>query len=132
MEEFDISGMYAGYLVGSTPLGFICISFIVWLWTNTSYMGPMISNILLLLAGNIIYFLSATFNLSWFLFLGRFMVGLGGTSYLNRRYISDYASISYRTKVSLLFVAFNTTGTALGPLIGGFCTLIDEHEVFGI
>ena len=60
------------------------------------------------------------------------MVGLGGTSYLNRRYISDYASINYRTKVSLLFVALNATGTALGPIIGGLCTLVDEQELLGV
>lgn len=76
------------------------------------------------LIGNIMYFIAMDLDSAIVLFVGRFLVGLGGARCVNRRYVADYISIRLRTRFSVISVACATLGTALGSIIGGLCTLI--------
>jgi hypothetical protein len=80
-----------------TPLAVLFAGFFYSLWTNSSYKAPLAVSGLIVLCGNVLYFIAYDLGSVVVLFMGRFLIGMGGARVINRRYIADYTSMRLRT-----------------------------------
>ena len=109
-----------GLLVGATPFAAMFSALIYSLWTNKSFRYPLLFSGCMLLSGNLLYAVALEFDCIYFLFAGRFMIGLGGTRGISRRYIADTVLEEERTRILSYFVACGALGMAAGPAIAVF------------
>ena len=115
----------SGLLIGATPFAAMFSALLYSIWTNTSFREPLIFSGGMLLVGNLLYGLALECDCLAFLFIGRFMIGLGGTRGIGRRYIADTVSLQERTRVSSYFVAFGACGMAFGPMMAVYLASFD-------
>eukprot|EP00850_Spirogloea_muscicola_P010018 SM000057S18448 [mRNA] locus=s57:693290:697883:- [translate_table: standard] len=119
-----------GVIIGSMPLAAIASAFAYSSWSNRTYTEPLVVSTVITIVGNLLYAMALNANSIWFLFLGRFLCGLGGARAVNRRYIADHVPLSQRTKASADFVSASALGLAVGPAAAGLLNMLDV-KVFG-
>eukprot|EP00850_Spirogloea_muscicola_P014491 SM000104S09361 [mRNA] locus=s104:391140:395558:+ [translate_table: standard] len=119
-----------GVIIGSMPLAAIASAFAYSSWSNRTYTEPLVVSTAITIVGNLLYAMALNANSIWFLFLGRFLCGLGGARAVNRRYIADHVPLSQRTKASADFVSASALGLAVGPAAAGLLNMLDA-KVFG-
>eukprot|EP00850_Spirogloea_muscicola_P014916 SM000110S18923 [mRNA] locus=s110:283319:287945:+ [translate_table: standard] len=119
-----------GVIIGSMPLAAIVSAFAYSSWSNRNYTEPLVVSTAITIVGNLMYAMALNANSIWFLFLGRFLCGLGGARAVNRRYIADHVPLSQRTKASADFVSASALGLAVGPAAAGLLNMLDV-KVFG-
>ena len=86
-------------------------------WSSKKTKSSMIFSTLLLLAGNVIYSLSQKFQNVNFMFIGRFLLGLGSNRVSNKMYIVNYTPKQYLNRYLSYFHILSVLGTAFGFLI---------------
>jgi len=106
---------FAGFLIGATPLAAMVSALFYSQWTSSGYKSPILFSSCLCILGNLLYFSALEYDCVYFLFAGRFLVGLGGCRGLNRRYIADNVSSIHRTQTLSWFVSAGAAGMAFGP-----------------
>ena len=125
LRELGVSRVYVGLLNSLTPLSGFFFGIVCAFWTNTSYKRPMIMSILSLIVGNLVFGLALVVRAHELLFLGRFLLGIGGSGIIPKKYMTENLSMGNRTRWSAGLVMANAMGMASGPFFIVFLQFID-------
>lgn len=116
LSYLDMPESFSGFLTAlNWGMAIVCGLLYSW-WSNYQFKIPTAFCAFIAAVGNLIYFMAWDMNAVTLLFIGRFLIGVGGPRVLNRRYILAYTSIRVRTR----WTAFYISGTLLGMAIGPF------------
>lgn len=116
----------SGVIQAAVPAGsFIFGFFWNWITSYKSYKGPYILSVLILIAGNFLYYIAQTavdynsseINIKGIIILvaGRLLMGIGGARLMTRKYVAMAIKPWAATKYSSILVAVSFAAICIGP-----------------
>ncbi|CAG9323071.1 unnamed protein product [Blepharisma stoltei] len=105
---------FSGTLAGVNWTSSVLCAFLYSFWSNYQYKIPTAFCAFICAVGNLMYFLAYDLASPFWLFLGRIMIGVGGSRVINRRYISVYVPVNERTSWNAYYAAGRVLGVAFG------------------
>lgn len=122
-KALGIDAGTSGVIQAATPLASTMAGFVLNHVTKfKKYYWPQLICQLILILGNVFYFIAVKFynsenNLPSIIILviGRMLLGVGGARLLTRKYVSLYVQPWALSKYSAIFVATSTAGVCMGP-----------------
>ena len=87
------------------------------IWSSKKTKSSIIFSTILLLIGNVIYSLAQKFQNVNFMFIGRFLLGLGCNRVSNKMYIVNYTPKQYLNRYLSYFHILTVLGTTVGFLV---------------
>lgn len=108
--------LWTGLVLAVTPLGSILGQTLYFKIQNT-YKLPLMLSCFSFILGNLLYVLAYSFNSIVLMFIGRFLIGMGGARSVIRRYFIEHFSNDKLSYYSFYFVSIVYVGIALGPAI---------------
>ena len=128
IEQIGADASKAGVILAFGPIAALCSTFIFLFFTNRSYYWSLISCSALFIFAFIAFLGAQVFESIALIGLSRFLVGLGSSRIISKRYLSDFSPQNKISEYSFTYVITGAIGLALGPIVTLLCAFIPKFE----
>ena len=116
---------YSGFLNMLLPLGVLLSFSYTTIWSSKSTKFSLIFSTFILFVGNVLYSIAFELNNIYFLFVGRFLVGLGSNRVSNKMYLANFIPIQKLNKYLSYFHILSVLGLSCGFFVN---SLIESKQ----
>lgn len=117
LQKLEYNIIYSGLIVSSTHLGELIATLISQLFVKKGFKFTLTFSVFLYATSQFIYCLAYHFNMIYYLLISRFLLGLGNTKLVNKKYLTDYVNNLDVVRYSNLYKYYSFIGAMLGFFI---------------